>query len=56
VLLVLVNEFSVARFGSSELNLVVTGVLLLVVLLFFPAGIVGSLRERRRLPRILDWD
>jgi branched-chain amino acid transport system permease protein len=56
VLLVFVNEFSVARFGSSELNLVVTGVLLLVVLLFFPAGIVGSLRERRRLPRILDWD
>jgi branched-chain amino acid transport system permease protein len=56
VLLVFVNEFSVARFGSSELNIVVTGVLLLVVLLFFPAGIVGSLRERRRLPRILDWD
>jgi branched-chain amino acid transport system permease protein len=56
VLLVFVNEFSVSRFGSSELNIVVTGVLLLVVLLFFPAGIVGSLRERRRLPRILDWD
>jgi branched-chain amino acid transport system permease protein len=55
-LLVFVNEFSVARFGSSELNIVVTGVLLLVVLLFFPAGVVGSLRERRRLPRILDWD
>lgn len=56
VLLVFVNEFSIARFGSSELNIVVTGVLLLVVLLFFPAGVVGTLRERRRLPRILDWD
>jgi branched-chain amino acid transport system permease protein len=56
VLLVMVNEFSIARFGSSELNIVVTGGLLLVVLLFFPAGIVGSLRERGRLPRILDWD
>jgi ABC-type branched-subunit amino acid transport system permease subunit len=31
-------------------------VLLVVVLLFFPAGIVGSLRERRCLPVILDWD
>ncbi|HSK94985.1 MAG TPA: branched-chain amino acid ABC transporter permease [Euzebyales bacterium] len=56
VLLVFVHEFSVARFGSSELNLVVTGGLLLIVLLFFPAGVVGTLRERRRLPRILDWD
>lgn len=56
VLLVFVNEFSIARFGSSELNIVVTGVLLLIVLLFFPAGVVGTLRERRRLPRILDWD
>ena len=56
VLLVAINELSVARFGSSELNIVVTGVILLVVLIFFPLGIVGSLRQRRRLPGFLDWD
>lgn len=56
VLLVAVNEFSVARFGASELNIVVTGVILLVVLIFFPLGIVGSLRQRRKLPGFLDWD
>ena len=50
------NEMSVARFGSSELNIVVTGVILLVVLIFFPLGIVGSLRQRRKLPGFLDWD
>ncbi|MGH8910970.1 MAG: branched-chain amino acid ABC transporter permease [Acidimicrobiia bacterium] len=56
VFLVAVNEMSVARFGSSELNIVVTGVILLVVLIFFPLGIVGSLRQRRKLPGFLDWD
>lgn len=56
VLLVAVNEVSVARFGSSELNIVVTGVILVVVLIFFPLGIVGSLRQRGRLPGFLDWD
>ena len=56
VLLVLLNEFSVAQFGSSELNIVVTGGILIVVLLFFPLGIVGSLRQRGRLPAFLDWD
>jgi branched-chain amino acid transport system permease protein len=56
VLLVGVNEVSVAQFGSSELNIVVTGAILLIVLLFFPLGIVGSLRSRRRLPGFLDWD
>lgn len=56
IFLVAVNEVSVARFGSSELNIVVTGIILIVVLLFFPLGIVGSLRQRRRLPGFLDWD
>ena len=56
VLLVAVNELSVARFGSSELNIVVTGVILLVVLVFFPLGIIGSLRQGGKLPGILDWD
>ncbi|HJR90822.1 MAG TPA: branched-chain amino acid ABC transporter permease [Acidimicrobiia bacterium] len=56
VFLVAVNEMSVARFGSSELNIVVTGAILLVVLIFFPLGIVGSLRQRGKLPGFLDWD
>jgi branched-chain amino acid transport system permease protein len=55
LLLVTVNEFFVAKFGATELNLAATGLLMLVVLLFFPEGIVGTLRERGRLPGILDW-
>lgn len=50
------NEVSVSRFGATEVNLAITGALLVAVLLLFPAGIVGTLRERGRLPRILDWD
>ena len=56
VMIVAINEVSVARFGASELNIVVTGTVLILVLLFFPLGIVGSLRQRRRLPALLDWD
>jgi branched-chain amino acid transport system permease protein len=56
VLLVTLNEVAVSQFGSSELNIVVTGVILLVVLLFFPLGVVGTLRDRGRLPGFLDWD
>jgi branched-chain amino acid transport system permease protein len=56
VLIVAINEFSVVQFGATELNIVVTGGILLTVLLFFPLGIVGSLREAGRLPAFLDWD
>jgi branched-chain amino acid transport system permease protein len=56
VLIVGFNEWSVGEFGSSELNLTITGLLLVAALLFFPGGIVGSLRARGKLPRILDWD
>lgn len=55
-LIVGLNEFSITQFGGSELNLVITGLILVVVLLFFPLGIVGSLREAGRLPAGLDWD
>lgn len=55
-LLIALNEASVSQFGSTELNIVVTGGILIVVLLFFPLGIVGSLRQRGRLPKFLDWD
>ncbi len=55
-LIVGLNEVSISQFGGSELNLVITGLILVVVLLFFPMGIVGSLREAGRLPASLDWD
>ncbi|MDH3470017.1 MAG: branched-chain amino acid ABC transporter permease [Acidimicrobiia bacterium] len=56
LLIVGINEFSIVQFGATELNIVVTGGILLAVLLFFPLGIVGSLREAGRLPAFLDWD
>lgn len=55
-LVVLLDEASITLFGASELNLVITGALLVATLLFFPLGIVGTLRERGRLPAWLDWD
>lgn len=56
VLIIAIDEASVSLLGSSELNLAVTGLLLVVTLLFFPLGIVGTLREHNRLPAWLDWD
>jgi branched-chain amino acid transport system permease protein len=51
-----VNEFVVSKLGATELNIVVTGLILIFVLLFFPDGIVGTLRNRGRLPTFLDCD
>jgi branched-chain amino acid transport system permease protein len=56
VLLIAVNEFFVAKFGSTALNIVATGVIMMVVLLFFPAGIIGTLKESGRLPKFIDWE
>lgn len=56
VLLIGINEFFVAELGSSALNIAATGLLLVLVLLFFPGGLVGTLKERGWLPRILDWE
>lgn len=56
ILVVFFDEASITFFGSNELNLVITGALLVMMLLFFPMGIVGSLREHNRLPAWLDWD
>jgi branched-chain amino acid transport system permease protein len=55
ILLVGANELVVAKMGSTELNIAAKGVVMVGVLMFFPEGIVGTLRARRRLPRILDW-
>jgi branched-chain amino acid transport system permease protein len=56
VIFIAVNEFFVAQLGATELNIVATGLLLILVLVFFPEGIVGSLKKSGRLPRMLDWD
>lgn len=56
VLVVLVNEFFLSQFGGTELNIFGTGLLLLLVLMFFPDGVVGSLRNMKLLPGFLDWD
>jgi branched-chain amino acid transport system permease protein len=57
VLIMVINETVLSsEFGSSELNIFVTGLLMLLVLLFFPDGVVGSLRKMGRLPAFLDWD
>jgi branched-chain amino acid transport system permease protein len=56
ILFIAVNEFFVAKLGFTELNIVATGLLLALVLIFFPLGIVGTLKERGKLPSFLDWD
>jgi branched-chain amino acid transport system permease protein len=56
ILFIAINEFFVSRFGFTELNIAATGLLLVLVLLFFPKGIVGSLKDRGKLPGVLDWD
>jgi branched-chain amino acid transport system permease protein len=55
ILLVGSNELLVAKLGATELNLAAKGAVMLAVLVFFPEGIVGTLKARRRLPRVLDW-
>jgi len=56
IVFVAANEFFVAKLGSSELNIAATGLLLILVLLFFPDGIVGTLKHKGKLPKALDWD
>lgn len=56
MLIIGVNEFAVRQLGQTELNIVFTGAILVAALLFFPQGIVGSLRKAGRLPAFLDWD
>ena len=56
ILILGVNEVAVRQFGESALNIVFTGLILLAALLFFPEGIVGSLRKAGKLPAFLDWD
>lgn len=53
--MIIINEFVVAKLGASELNIVVTGLILILVLLYFPEGIVGTLKSKKLLPSFLDW-
>jgi branched-chain amino acid transport system permease protein len=56
ILIVAFNEASVALFGASEINILGTGLIMVLTLLYFPNGIVGTLAKKHRLPRFLNWD
>lgn len=56
ILIVAFNEFFVATLGASEINILATGLIMMLTLMFFPLGIVGTLAKHRKLPRILNWD
>lgn len=56
ILIVAFNEFFVAILGASEINILATGLIMMICLMFFPLGIVGTLAKHRKLPRILNWD
>ena len=56
ILIVAFNEFFVATLGASEINILATGLIMMLSLMFFPLGIVGTLARHRKLPRILNWD
>ncbi len=56
ILIVSFNEFFVATLGASEINILATGLIMMLSLMFFPLGIVGTLAKHRRLPRVLNWD
>lgn len=56
ILIVAFNEFFVATLGASEINILGTGLIMMLCLMFFPLGIVGTLAKHGRLPRILNWD
>ncbi|MCS4095254.1 branched-chain amino acid ABC transporter permease [Rhizobium sp. BK176] len=56
VAIVALNELFVATMGASELNILGTGLIMALGLVFFPLGLVGTLVKKGKLPRILNWD
>lgn len=56
ILIVTFNEFFVATLGASEINILATGLIMMLTLMFFPLGAVGTLARHKKLPRILNWD
>lgn len=56
IMIVAFNELFVATLGASEINILATGLIMMLTLMFFPLGIVGTLALHKKLPRILNWD
>jgi branched-chain amino acid transport system permease protein len=56
VLIIVFNEACVAFFGASPINILGTGLIMVLALMFFPNGIVGTLAQKKKLPRVLNWD
>jgi branched-chain amino acid transport system permease protein len=56
ILLIAFNEACVAFLGWSEINILGTGLIMVLTLMFFPNGIVGTLAQKKKLPRFLNWD
>lgn len=56
ILIVALNEIFVALLGASEINILGTGMVMILTLMFFPLGIVGTLAKSGKLPRFLNWD
>jgi branched-chain amino acid transport system permease protein len=56
ILIVAFNELFVATLGASEINILATGLIMMISLMFFPLGIVGTLARHGKLPRVLNWD
>jgi branched-chain amino acid transport system permease protein len=56
ILIVAFDESCVAFFGASPINILGTGLIMVLALMFFPNGIVGTLAQKRKLPRFLNWD
>ena len=56
ILLIVFNEICVAFLGWSEINILGTGLIMVLTLMFFPNGIVGTLAQKKRLPGFLNWD
>jgi len=56
ILIIAFNETSVALLGRSEINILSTGLIMVVVIKFYPNGIVGTLARMKKLPRFLNWD
>ena len=54
--IILLNEVSITYLGASEINLAFNGLIMVLAILFFPLGLVGTLRSQNRLPAWLDWD
>ncbi len=56
VMIIAFNEIFVATLGASEINILATGLIMMLTLIFFPLGIVGTLAKYKRLPQFLNWD